>query len=153
MHERKRFIKTAKTVVKLNQQYPIASTKHVSSIEMSLVLGKFARSFHGVNIIAPQQQTIRAWKLSVWPFLNRTYATQGSTSGGSRRKAVTVINDDGRIHWGDLSTREKAARTTQQSFNFLLVVAGIVMTVSRTDLRCVKSYLYRLGRCRDIFIS
>lgn len=65
----------------------------------------------------------------------RSYATQ-STLGSSpnpsnaNRRQVTITSDDGRIRWGDLSAREKAARTTQQSFNFLIIAAGVVGTVS-----------------------
>lgn len=39
-----------------------------------------------------------------------------------------MTNDDGRVHWKELSIREKAARTTQQTFNFGIVLAGLVMT-------------------------
>jgi len=46
----------------------------------------------------------------------------------SNRRQVTVVNDDGRVNWSDLSTKEKAARTTQQSFNLTIVVVGVVMT-------------------------
>ncbi|GAB7364810.1 hypothetical protein MBLNU230_g5605t1 [Neophaeotheca triangularis] len=46
----------------------------------------------------------------------------------SRRRSVTVTNDTGAVPWHQLSTSEKAARTTQQSFNFGLIVLGIVMT-------------------------
>jgi import inner membrane translocase subunit TIM21 len=38
------------------------------------------------------------------------------------------VNDTGAVPWKDLSLREKAARTTQQSFNFGLVVLGIGLT-------------------------
>jgi import inner membrane translocase subunit TIM21 len=63
------------------------------------------------------------------------YATQtglGTSSGAPRprRKAVTAFNDDGRVAWGDLSAREKAARTTQQTFNFGFIILGAVLTVS-----------------------
>jgi import inner membrane translocase subunit TIM21 len=51
-----------------------------------------------------------------------------SSSSSSSRKHVTVINDDGRVRWSDLSVGEKAARTTQQSFNFVVVIAGVVLT-------------------------
>ena len=69
--------------------------------------------------------------------LVRSYATttQSSSSGGGKskttpsRRQVTVVNDDGHIRWRDLSVREKTARTTQQSFNFLIVLTGIIMTV------------------------
>lgn len=45
------------------------------------------------------------------------------------RRAITVTTDDGRYHWSELSTGEKAARSTQQSFNFLFATAGAVGTV------------------------
>ena len=47
-----------------------------------------------------------------------------------KRRNVTVLSDDGRIRWSDLSAREKLARTTQQSVNFVVVLAGVVLTVS-----------------------
>ena len=70
----------------------------------------------------------------------RFYATQtglGTTSGtpGPRRKTVTPFNDDGRVAWGELSAGEKAARTTQQTFNFSFILLGAVLTVS-----CAKLY-------------
>ncbi|KAK4972526.1 mitochondrial import inner membrane translocase subunit tim21 [Elasticomyces elasticus] len=61
----------------------------------------------------------------------RQYATSSSLPNSTpqaSRRAVTVANDTGRIPWTQLSTREKAARTTQQSFNLLVVLAGIIMT-------------------------
>jgi import inner membrane translocase subunit TIM21 len=65
----------------------------------------------------------------------RLYATQtglgtSSSAPQPRRKAVTAFNDDGRVPWGNLSPMEKAARTTQQSFNFGLIVVGAILTVS-----------------------
>ncbi len=80
------------------------------------------------------------------PF-RRGYATQ-STLGGSNtpsRKQITVVNDDGRVQWKDLSRREKAARTTQQTFNFGLVLLGFVMTV-RLRPEMEKSSSYKIGR-------
>ncbi|RFU28486.1 hypothetical protein B7463_g7866, partial [Scytalidium lignicola] len=61
----------------------------------------------------------------------RFYATQtglGTTRPTSRRKQVTALNDDGRVAWGELSTREKVARTTQQTFNFTFIILGTVLT-------------------------
>ncbi|KAH8659268.1 TIM21-domain-containing protein [Tricladium varicosporioides] len=63
----------------------------------------------------------------------RLYATQTGlgTSNATpqrRRKAVTAFNDDGRVAWGDLSAREKAARTTQQTFNFGMIIIGAILT-------------------------
>lgn len=66
------------------------------------------------------------------PLLRSTYATHTSTStpppNPSSRKSITITSDDGRVRWTDLSRREKAARTTQQSFNFLVVIVGVVAT-------------------------
>lgn len=61
-----------------------------------------------------------------------SYATQsslGSDPAKTPRKQVTVIGDDGKVQWKDLSIREKAARTTQQSFNLSVIVTGLLMTV------------------------
>lgn len=49
-------------------------------------------------------------------------------SSAARRRAVTVVNDTGRVPWQQLSIGEKAARTTQQTFNFGLVLLGILAT-------------------------
>lgn len=64
----------------------------------------------------------------------RLYATQtglGTTNAQPtrKRKAVTMLNDDGRVAWSDLSAREKAARTTQQTFNFGMIILGAILTV------------------------
>lgn len=67
--------------------------------------------------------------------LIRAYATHTSTGSGAGanasapRKQISVTSDDGRVRWSDLSAREKAARTTQQSINLLVVLAGVAMTV------------------------
>ncbi|XWW95450.1 hypothetical protein V2A60_003409 [Cordyceps javanica] len=61
----------------------------------------------------------------------RSYATQntqGSTPLGPKRRGVTPFNDDGYVPWTELSIPEKAARATQQSFNFGLVLVGLVLT-------------------------
>lgn len=66
--------------------------------------------------------------------ITRLYATQSDLGSSpksplSRKKSITVLSDDGRVQWGDLSRGEKVARTTQQSFNFIIVLAGAVLTV------------------------
>ncbi|KAI0023071.1 import inner membrane translocase subunit tim-21, mitochondrial [Xylariomycetidae sp. FL0641] len=63
----------------------------------------------------------------------RSYATQHQSQGttgssASKRKAVTPFNDDGYVPWTELSAGEKASRATQQTFNFGLVVVGLVLT-------------------------
>ncbi|OQE42394.1 hypothetical protein PENCOP_c004G03474 [Penicillium coprophilum] len=65
--------------------------------------------------------------------ITRLYATQNNIGSGPhilspKKKAVTVFSDDGRVKWGDLSRGEKLARTTQQSFNFVIVLVGAVLT-------------------------
>ena len=63
------------------------------------------------------------------------YATQSSLGGSTNsstnipRKAVTVTSDDGRHTWAELTTREKVARSTQQTVNLALVTAGAIGTV------------------------
>ena len=62
----------------------------------------------------------------------RPYATQhslGTTPTGPRRRTVTPFNDDGFVPWNELSSSEKAARATQQSFNFGMIIVGIVLSV------------------------
>ncbi|KAL8712384.1 MAG: hypothetical protein Q9225_006944 [Loekoesia sp. 1 TL-2023] len=60
----------------------------------------------------------------------RSYATHETLgrSPVSSRKQVTVVNDDGRVNWKDLSVKEKAARTTQQTFNLGIILTGLIMT-------------------------
>lgn len=65
---------------------------------------------------------------------SRTFATQVSVGPGRsgdqpRRRAVTPFNDDGRVPWSQLSPAEKAARTAQQSFNFVFIAGGAVLTI------------------------
>ncbi|KAI0099919.1 import inner membrane translocase subunit tim-21 [Nemania sp. FL0031] len=63
--------------------------------------------------------------------IQRSYATHRDLGKGpntSRRRAVTPFNDDGFVPWSELSVAEKASRATQQSFNFGLVVVGLVLT-------------------------
>jgi len=64
---------------------------------------------------------------------SRSFTAQRSLKANSTsstsRKHVTVVNDDGRVRWGELSAREKAARTTQQGINLVVVIAGVALTV------------------------
>ncbi|KAK4100289.1 TIM21-domain-containing protein [Parathielavia hyrcaniae] len=63
---------------------------------------------------------------------SRRYATQQHQQAGptpdSRRRAVTPFNDDGHVPWTDLSAGEKTARAAQQTFNFGMVIVGLVLT-------------------------
>ncbi|KAI1761110.1 import inner membrane translocase subunit tim-21, mitochondrial [Hypoxylon sp. FL1150] len=58
-----------------------------------------------------------------------TYATQhNSGNAAPKRRAVTPFNDTGFVPWSNLSVAEKAGRATQQTFNFGLVIVGVVLT-------------------------
>lgn len=66
----------------------------------------------------------------------RSYATQnslGTTATQTKRRTVTPFNDDGHVPWNELSAGEKTARATQQSFNFGMIIAGLVLTVRKSD--------------------
>ena len=58
---------------------------------------------------------------------------------------MTAFNDDGRVAWGDLSMGEKAARTTQQTFNFGMIILGAVLTVGPM----FRTYKQLLIPCRE----
>ncbi|KAI0447801.1 import inner membrane translocase subunit tim-21 [Xylaria telfairii] len=63
--------------------------------------------------------------------IQRSYATHhdlGKKSTASRRRAVTPFNDNGFVPWSELSAAEKASRATQQSFNFGVIIVGLVLT-------------------------
>jgi len=79
---------------------------------------------------------ITASTIATSTLILKRYATTSSVPGGPSpgttpppRRAVTIANDTGRVPWGELSIKEKAARTTQQSMNFGLIVLGAVMTI------------------------
>jgi len=61
--------------------------------------------------------------------LRRYATTHSSSTRSTRKKNITVLSDDGMLQWGELSGKEKMARATQQSFNFVIVLAGAVLTV------------------------
>jgi import inner membrane translocase subunit TIM21 len=64
----------------------------------------------------------------------RCYATHQSPGAQARRKAVTPFNDDGNVPWTELSRGEKTARAAQQTFNFGMVIFGVVLTVRNSEL-------------------
>lgn len=92
------------------------------------VIRKLGTSLPAVTSLQHKSTQLACQNLS----LARTYATQTTTGSSNsttpNRRQITIASDDGRIRWGDLSTREKAARTTQQTFNFGVIVVGVVMT-------------------------
>lgn len=84
------------------------------------------------SLVRPSKQIISPAVLRAIENVSRSYATQGSegSASGPTRKQITVISDDGRLRWSELTGKEKVARATQQSFNFAIVLIGAVMTVS-----------------------
>ena len=101
---------------------------------MSLLLRSRLGALNGRRHPGDARRTILTLLQRCYRCESRKYATanSGSSSDGSAplRKQVTVLGDDGRVRWGDLTRKEKAARTTQQSFNLFVVVAGALLTVS-----------------------
>lgn len=67
------------------------------------------------------------------PRTPRCYATHQSSGAQSKRRAVTPFNDDGNVPWTELSRGEKTARAAQQTFNFGMVIVGVVLTVRNTQ--------------------
>ncbi|KAJ5738916.1 hypothetical protein N7493_002071 [Penicillium malachiteum] len=85
---------------------------------------QYTRALSRVSSRAPL--TLRPYPTSG---ITRLYATQSNSSSTTKkRRNITVLSDDGRYEWGELSGREKVSRATQQSFNFLVVIAGVVLT-------------------------
>jgi import inner membrane translocase subunit TIM21 len=86
------------------------------------------------NLLVTRSTAFRSVPTTLRPFLaSRYYATQqglGATAQGPKRRAVTPFNDNGHVPWKQLSAAEKAARATQQSFNFGMILVGLVLTVS-----------------------
>lgn len=59
-------------------------------------------------------------------------STSSASNGAApepRRRAVTPFNDTGHVPWAELSAGEKTGRAAQQTFNFGMVVVGVVLTV------------------------
>lgn len=83
------------------------------------------------------------------PELTRLYATQ--TGPRPKRRNITVLSDDGRYEWGELSGREKVSRATQQSINFVVVLAGAVLTVWTITCPCARQLLWSLAMARRNF--
>ncbi|KAH6632660.1 TIM21-domain-containing protein [Chaetomium tenue] len=61
---------------------------------------------------------------------HRRYATRPGPAAPEtpRRRAVTPFNDTGNVPWAELSAGEKTGRAAQQTFNFGMVVVGVVLT-------------------------
>ncbi|USW54851.1 Putative mitochondrial import inner membrane translocase subunit Tim21, tim21 IMS domain superfamily [Septoria linicola] len=85
--------------------------------------------------VSRQLPSLSALQLTGPVSRNHSYQTRNATTSSlpkdaaaSRRRSVTVVNDTGAVPWKDLSVGEKAARTTQQSFNFGIVLLGIGLT-------------------------
>lgn len=53
----------------------------------------------------------------------------GSPIPQPSRKSITLTGDTGRVRWNELSPGEKVVRTTQQSFNLVVVAVGVIATV------------------------
>ncbi|KAF4308533.1 Mitochondrial inner membrane translocase complex subunit Tim21 [Botryosphaeria dothidea] len=98
---------------------------------MAALLPRLVRVSPIDALVLPSRNAVRLTASKVAPSCRR-YATHSSLGGASKssstRRQVTVANDDGHVRWGDLTAGEKVARSTQQSFNFLVVIVGILAT-------------------------
>ncbi|RMY95574.1 hypothetical protein D0862_08735 [Hortaea werneckii] len=78
---------------------------------------------------ALRAQSLRSTSLMSKPQTRAATTSQMPNSSPTpRRRSVTVSNDTGYVPWKDLSAGEKAARSTQQSFNFGVVLLGAGLT-------------------------
>lgn len=59
-----------------------------------------------------------------------SHSSTPNTPPGPQRKSITLTGDTGQVRWSDLSPGEKAVRTTQQSVNLVVVLVGVLATVS-----------------------
>ena len=91
----------------------------------------------------------------IWSLLYRssTILPPIRRASTASRKQVTVVNDDGRVRWGELTATEKIARTTQKTFHFGIVVTGMVMTVGSTGRSRASRRLHLLGRSRILSLQ
>lgn len=96
-----------------------------------------AATSKAMSILAPASKPLHSlfvFRAGLRPILHPAPAPlqtrSQTTSPSSRRRAVTVVNDTGNVPWTDLSFGEKAARTTQQTFNVGLVLIGFAATAA-----------------------
>ncbi|KAL9102449.1 MAG: hypothetical protein Q9163_002410 [Psora crenata] len=103
----------------------MAMLKRVAVVNVRVILSRSLATVPTYGVLSLRPKNVQNLLVS-----SKSYATSGSSrnSAASSRKQVTIVNDDGRVQWQDLSPREKAARTTQQTFNLGLVLAGFVGT-------------------------
>jgi hypothetical protein len=86
------------------------------------------------QISSPKVSSCAAPSLSHRHTRHASTSTSTNSSNNPPRRAITVTSDDGRYNWSELSTSEKAARGTQQTFNFVIIAAGLVGTVRTQSL-------------------
>lgn len=114
------------------------------------------------NIISPVlARRVAGRALQLKPYYSYRTATTTSTSSIPNasssvppRRAVTIASDTGRVPWSELSVREKAARTTQQSINLGVLIVAIGLTggvayVLYTEVFSTESKTAVFNRCAD----
>ncbi|PKY02869.1 TIM21-domain-containing protein [Aspergillus campestris IBT 28561] len=98
---------------------------------MSLSLRPFSAQASRVLLLRPAAASTRFPRTADLARSYATYRDMGQQPGATpspRRRNVTVLSDDGRYEWGELSGREKVARATQQSVNFAVILVGAALT-------------------------
>lgn len=85
------------------------------------------------KIPIPFRSTVNVYfKLAVRPFASRTGLKERESE--SRRKSITILNDNGLIPWNKLSRKEKVVRTTQQTFYAGIILCGASLSVCPTKI-------------------
>lgn len=59
----------------------------------------------------------------------RAFSHRYRLQNEGKRRAVTIVNDTGRVPWQDLTAGEKTARAAQQGFNLGVILLGAAATV------------------------
>ncbi|KAL2176825.1 TIM21-domain-containing protein [Thermothelomyces heterothallicus CBS 202.75] len=115
---------------------PSSTKAAMAAVPPSLLQQLVVRCRSLPELLSPSSSSSSASSSSSSPLASfsyqsrRGYATQHyqQHQTESRRRAVTPFNDDGRVPWTQLSAPEKTARAAQQTFNFGMVVVGLVLT-------------------------
>jgi hypothetical protein len=120
-----------------------ASTPHVQAHSLQQIMAAIYKPSEAIALLRPsfllpriQNASSRKAHLGRTAFstTRNAQATQTSTPNtpppGPTRRSITLTGDNGQVRWSDLSPGEKAVRTTQQSVNLVVVLVGILATVS-----------------------
>src|SRR5690242_16180866 len=117
--------------VKLQQRRIHAATATMAALYKPTEAISLLRPWLLLPRIQPSSTTRRT--RAAFSTTRKTQATEptfpGSPIPQPSRKSITLTGDTGRVRWTELSPGEKVVRTTQQSFNLIVVAIGVIATV------------------------